>query len=109
MLPLPATPDEDWDEAAGHIANNWQKILEWLEAFLGEFEAFLPREVSDKLNRAANIAAEIRFEFDWISERQDAEPASTAIRKAGELHDEFTAAVRLLQENVDRNFRDVLP
>ncbi|MDJ0449251.1 hypothetical protein [Methylocystis sp. JR02] len=109
MLPLPTTPDADWDQAAEHIARHWKEILDWLEEFLGEVEACLPREVSEKLNRAASIAVDLKFEFDWVSEREDVETSRTGLQKAGELHDAFSEAIELLQSNVARNFRDVLP
>ena len=64
--------------------------------------------LAEQLNRAATITVELQFEFDWVPEREDAEPSRTGLKMAGKLHDALIEAINLLQSNVSKNFRDVL-
>jgi hypothetical protein len=101
ILPKRRTPDMDWYEACEEIANSFSKHAERLHEYLCTYDAVLPAAVREKIEEAERIATDGTFQFNWNSQKSDAEPTDEAIKTAEELYNVLNDSITTFQTLIE--------
>jgi len=101
LLPKKHHPDMDWDEACEEMANSFSAHADSIDEVICAYGAVLPKDVLTKLELAVSLATDGRFQFEWNSEKEDADATREAISTANELYECLKESVDLLQAAVD--------
>lgn len=91
----------DWDEACEEMANSFSAHADSIDEVICAYGAVLPKDVLTKLEHAVSLATDGRFQFEWNSEKGDADATREAISTANELYERLKESVDLLQAAVD--------
>ncbi|MBR0910805.1 hypothetical protein [Bradyrhizobium japonicum] len=101
IRPRKRFPEMEWDDAMQDLADGLSKHFGELDKLLSQHEAVLPNPVLTTLEDAMTAAEDARFEFDWDSETEIAEPRRRAVELAEEFYRHIEAAVEEMQKTVD--------
>jgi len=101
ILPERDYPDMEWPEALEKIADSYKQHSTHINDYMSAYDALLPVDVREQLERAAYAISEIRFQFDYNSKTLDATPNSEALENAELYFELIKKSIDSFQECIE--------